>query len=76
MLLELKYLRETDLAVMFQDDKGETVSLPKSEIELRDDDNRIFVELSFHENCVVAVPDWLVEDRGLDYSAIGDDDDN
>ena len=75
MLLELKYLRETDLAVMFQTEVGETVHLPKSEIELRDDDSRIFAELKFHETCTVAVPDWLVEDRGLEYNAIGGEDD-
>lgn len=75
MLLELKYLRETDLAAIFQDGDGKTVHLPKSEIELRDDDNRIFAELKFHETCIVAVPDWLVEDRGLEYNAIGDDND-
>ena len=72
MLLELRYIRETEEGVMFAYEKGETVWLPKSQIELHDDKNRIFAELSYNETCKVNVPEWLIEENGLDFQIVGE----
>lgn len=74
---EVHFIKETVDAVLLQKEAAKpdtTFWVAKQLAELRDDANRIWAELGYLEPCKVALPDYVIESVGLDYTIINEAD--